>query len=374
MPKYHDTFQEQLASASVDPNFPPLQEVDVAPLKTLDFLYLDQQAVVDSGVLDMSRAMEVVGQALAAHQRGKVRQPSKMVLRKGDDAHSEVNGRINGLCAFLDDGTPAMGMKWVASFPKNREQGLPRASALIILNSPENGFPLAVMDGTIISAMRTGACTGLGARYLAPKKTRKIGIVGAGVQARTQLLALYTAIPDVEQIAIWNRTPLHGDIFVEESRRRWNAPAVRSETMAEALCDAEVVLTITTADQPIIPARYIKPGALTIQLSGHECEFELVKQCSKIVVSNWNACKYRGIRTPAVMYLQGLLRDEDIYCSLGDLLLGRKPGRETEEERIHFSNDGMGSTDVALAYDIYRRACRLKIGQHLRLWDEPLWA
>jgi ornithine cyclodeaminase len=329
--------------------------------------------VLNAGVLDMPRAMEVVGGALAAYELGKVRQPSKMVLRKGEDARSEVNGRINGLCAFLDDDTRSMGMKWVASFPKNRDDGLPRASALIILNSPDTGFPIALMDGTIISAMRTGACTGLGARYLAPHKTRKIGMVGAGVQARTQLLALYTVLPEVEQIAIWNRTPEHGDIFVEESRQRWNAPAVRTETMAEALSDADVVLTITTADEPIIPARYIKPGALTIQLSGHECEFDLVKQCSKIVATNWNACKYRGIRTPAVMYLQGLLRDEEIYGSLGDLLLGRKPGRENENERIHFSNDGMGSTDVALAYDVYRRACSGKIGQQLRLWDQPLW-
>lgn len=209
---------------------------------------------------------------------------------------------------------------------------------------------------------------------MAPRKTRKIGMVGAGVQARTQLLALYTALPEVEQIAVWNRTPENGEAFVQECRRRWSAPVVLSETMEEALSDADVALTITTAEEPIIPARYIKPGALTIQLSGHECEFELVKQCSKIVMNNWNACKYRGIRTPAVMYLQGLLRDEDIYCSLGDLLLGRKPGRENEEERIHFSPDGMGSTDVALAFDIYRRACEKGIGQKLRLWDEPLWS
>jgi ornithine cyclodeaminase len=296
-----------------------------------------------------------------------------MVLRKGDDPRSEVNGRINGLSAFLDGSTPAMGMKWVASFPKNREKGLPRASALIILNSPDCGFPIAVMDGTIISAMRTGACTGLGARFLAPTKTRKIGIVGAGVQARTQLLALFTALPYVEEIAVWNRTAENAESFVAESRARWKAPVVRRATMADALTDADVVLTITTAEEPIIPARYIKPGALTIQLSGHECEFDLVRQCNKIVFTNWNACKYRGIRTPALMYVKGLLRDEDIYCNLGDLLLGRKPGREDDSERIHFSNDGMGSTDVALAQDVFRRAQEKRIGVRLPLWDEPLW-
>jgi ornithine cyclodeaminase len=348
-------------------------ETPASAEKALDFLYLDQQAVLDAGVLDMPRAMQVVGDAMAAYERGDVRQPSKMVLRRGDDAQSEVDGRINGLCAILDYDSPSMGLKWVASFPHNRKRGLPRASALIVLNSPETGFPVALMDGTIISAVRTGACTGLGAHYLAPMNTKKIGIVGAGVQARTQLLGLYTALPNVERISVWNRTRRNGEIFVEEARERWNAPVFLEETIEAALTGADVVLTITTSDEPIIPARLIKPGALTIQLSGHECEFELVKQCSKIVMNDWNACKHRGIRTPAVMYQQGLLRDEDIYCSLGDLLLGRKPGRESEDERIHFSPDGMGATDVALAYDIYQRAHNAGIGRTLRLWDEPLW-
>lgn len=355
----------------------PVQSIigETEPVESaLDLLYLDQQAVLDAGVLDMPRAMQVVGDTMAAYELGKVRQPSKMVLRRGDDAQSEVDGRINGLCAIVDTEAPSMGLKWVASFPHNRERGLPRASALIILNSLETGFPIALMDGTIVSAVRTGACTALGARYLAPRNTKKIGIVGAGVQARTQLLGLYTALPGVERISVWNRTRSHGEAFVQESRERWNAPVYLEETMEAALHDAGVVLTITTSDEPIVPARFIKPGALTIQLSGHECEFELVRQCTKIVMNDWNACKHRGIRTPAVMYQQGLLRDEDIYCSLGDLLLNRKPGRENEEERIHFSPDGMGSTDVALAFDVYRRARQAQIGRSLRLWEEPLWA
>lgn len=347
---------------------------DHSTSQALEFLFLDQSAVLEAGVLDMARALDVVGEALAAFEAGKVRQPPKMVLRGSDDPLSETDGRINALSAIVDGNERAMGMKWVASFPKNRESNLPRASAVIVLNSPETGFPIAVMDGTLISAVRTGACTGLGARYLAPRGTQKIAIVGAGVQARTQLLGLYAVLPNVERIAVWNRTAERGAIFVDEARRRWNAPVELAPTMAEALNDADVVLTITTAEEPIIPAKYIKPGALTIQLSGHECEFELVKQCTKIVMNDWDSCKHRGIRTPAVMYQQGLLHDEDIYCSLGDLLLGRKPGRENESERIHFSPDGMGATDVALAYDLYRRAYNAGVGRRLRLWDEPLWA
>jgi ornithine cyclodeaminase len=120
-------------------------------------------------------------------------------------------------------------------------------------------------------------------------------------------------------------------------------------------------------------ARDIKPGALTIQLSGHECDFELISQCSKIVADDWDVIKHRGIITPALMYAQGLLRDEDIYASLGELVLGLKPGREDDAERIHFAHMGMGIADVALGFSIYERAIENGIGERLALWKEPLW-
>ena len=117
----------------------------------------------------------MVAEALCLFETGQCRQPPKVVLRDGDNAACEERGRINGLFALIGGSVRAMGMKWIASFPANRERGLPRASALIILNSPETGLPLAVMDGTLISAMRTGAVTALGLKYLAPRGSRKAG-------------------------------------------------------------------------------------------------------------------------------------------------------------------------------------------------------
>ena len=120
-------------------------------------------------------------------------------------------------------------------------------------------------------------------------------------------------------------------------------------------------------------AEHIKPGALTIQLAGHECEFELVSECQKIVTDSWDVLKHRGITTPAVMHAQGRLRDEDIYASLGQLILGFKPGRENDRERIHFAHIGMGVEDIALASHIFRTACERQLGHWLDLWEKPLW-
>src|ERR1700756_776468 len=188
--------------------------------RAIEFLYLDQEAVLEAGLLDMPRAMEVVGRAQALFVQGQVRHPHKVVLRQGETAESEEQGRFNALFASIGGPIRAMGMKWIGSFPANRERGLPRASALIILNCPETGMPVAVMDGTLISAMRTGAMTALGVRYLAPRKTRKIGMIGAGVQSRTQILGLFTALPDVEEIALVNRDIAKAEAVAAEGRQR----------------------------------------------------------------------------------------------------------------------------------------------------------
>ena len=341
--------------------------------RTIEFLYLDQEAVLAADLLNMPRAMRVVGQAQALFMQGKVRHPHKVVLRQEDSAESEDQGRFNALFASIGGTVHAMGMKWIGSFPANRERGLPRASALIILNSPETGMPIAVMDGTIISAMRTGAMTALGVYYLAPRGTRKAGMIGAGVQSRTQILGLYTAIPGIEEIALTNRDKARAESVADECRRLWGAPVSAVASIDEALCDADVALTITTAREPLMFARHIKPGALTVQLAGHECEFALIQQCRKIVTDDWEVVKHRGIMTPAIMHQHALLRDSDIHANLGELILGIKPGRENDTERIHYAHMGMGVDDVALAWAVYQTARERGLGTPLPLWREPLW-
>ena len=358
---------------------PPLVAADasaqsaVENARTIEFLYLDQEAVLAADLLNMRRAMRVVGQAQALFVQGKVRHPHKVVLRQEDSAESEDQGRFNALFASIGGTVRAMGMKWIGSFPANRERGLPRASALIILNCPDTGMPIAVMDGTIISAMRTGAMTALGVYYLAPRSTRKAGMIGAGVQSRAQILGLYTAIPGVEEIALTNRDKARAETVADECRRLWGAPVRAVASIDEALCDADVAVTITTAREPLMFARHIKPGALTVQLAGHECEFALIEQCRKIVTDDWEVVKHRGIMTPAIMHQHALLHDSDIHANLGELILGIKPGRENDTERIHYAHMGMGVDDVALAWAVYQTARERGLGMPLPLWREPLW-
>lgn len=336
-------------------------------------LYLDQAAVLKAGVLDMERAMDVIADVLALLEEGNCVQPFKVVLRDGEDARSEESGRFNGLCASIKGPTPAVGMKWIGSYPANRDSGLPRASAIIILNSPATGLPIAILDGTLISAMRTGAVTALGARHLAPRAARKAAVIGGGVQARTQILGLWTALPELQEIAVFCRRRSKAEALQLDCQERFRAPVSVADDLRAAMQDADVVLTVTTAHEPLVHAADVRSGALTIQMSGHECDFDVIRQCDKFVTDNWESMKHRGIITPALMHAQCALRDDDVHATLGELILGRKPGRESADERIHFAHMGMGVEDVALAAAIHATACDLRVGQRLKLWDAPLW-
>jgi len=338
-----------------------------------EFLFLDQSAVLKADVLDMRRAMDVVGEALRLLETGHCIQPFKVVLRDGEDARSEEAGRFNGLCASIKGPKPATGIKWIGSYPANRDAGLPRASAVIVLNSPVTGFPIAIVEGAIISAMRTGAVTGLAARHLASGSARKAAVIGGGVQARTQILGLMTALPGLREIAVHCRRPDRAEALKRDCEKRFGAPVVIAGSVAAALSDADVVVTVTTASEPLIHVTDVKPGALTVQMSGHECAFDVVRQCSKIVTDDWEAMKHRGIITPALMHARGLLKDQELHGTLGEIILGRKPGRESDFERIHFAHMGMGVEDVALASAVYATALERGLGRSLKLWDVPLW-
>ncbi len=340
---------------------------------TAEFLYLDQAAVLKADGLDMPRAMRVISDALCLFENGQCVQPFKVVLRDEEDPRSEELGRYNGLCASIKGADPAVGVKWIGSYPANRASGLPRASAVIILNSPVTGLPIAIIDGTLISAMRTGAVTALGARFLAPQASHKAAVIGGGVQARTQILGLITALPGLEEVSIFCRRRSQAEALRSDCLELFRAPIAIAESVPAAMADADVVVTVTTASEPLIHAVDVKPGALTIQMSGHECDFDVIQQCGKIVTDNWEAMKHRGIITPVLMHARGLLREEDLYTTLGELILSRKPGREIENERIHFAHMGMGVEDISLASAVYRTASELGLGQRLKLWDTPLW-
>ncbi len=339
----------------------------------VEFIYLSQEDVKAAGGLDMKMTMEAVEKAFRLLNAGQVRIPSKivMVFPPGE----RERGRINGLAAYIGGDWEAAGIKWIPGFPKNPyERNLPRANALIILNDTQTGMPLAVMDGTLISAMRTGAVGGVGAKHLARDGSEVVGMIGMGVQARTQAMAIKEALPDLKEIRGYRRTKEKAAKDAAEIAELTGVDTKVADSPREAVEGADVIVTATLADEPIVKDSWVKKGSLFIHVGSYlEEEYDVVFHSDKIIVDDWEVVKHRKTPILARMFDEGLIRDEDIHGNLDEIVAGKKPGRETEDERIFFAPIGMAHEDVAVASRIFEQAKMKGVGQTLRLWNEPLW-
>ena len=159
-------------------------------------MFLSQEDVVAAGGLEIGPTIETVAEALRLHARGETILPHKPTIRWSEDLDSEEReGRIMAMPAYVGGSFDVAGLKWIPSVPSNPSRGLPRGIGLIVLTARETGLPLAIMDGTVVSAMRTAAVTGIACRLLAPPEARVAALLGAGAQAGTQLLALEHELP-----------------------------------------------------------------------------------------------------------------------------------------------------------------------------------
>ena len=343
-------------------------------MSSVEFIYLSQEDVIAAGGLDMKKSMGAIERAFKLLNEDKVIIPHKIVMVLPPSERER--GRINGLVAYIGGDWEVAGIKWVPGFPKNpHERGLPRANALIILNDTHTGMPLSVMDGTILSAMRTGGVGGIGAKYLAREDSEIVAMIGMGVQARTQALALKEALPNLKEIFGYDIAKEKATKVANEIEEMIGIPTRIVDNPRKAVEGADVIDTVTLANEPIVKDKWIKDGSLFIHMGSYiEEEFEVVLHSNKIVVDDWEVVKHRKTPILAKMYDKGLVADKDIYANLDAIVAGKKPGREENGERIFFSPIGMAHEDVAVASMVYDRAKQEGIGQKLPLWTNPLWA
>jgi len=341
----------------------------------IDFLFLTQEDVKGAGGLDMKAIMETVEDVFRLHAEEKDVLPFKVILRWGDVNTEQTRGRINAMPAYVGGDFDVAGIKWIGGFPSNRKKGLPRALGLLILNDPVTGVPLAIMDGTLISAMRTGAVTGVAAKYLARKDSERVCIIGTGVIARTNLMALKESIPSIKEVSLLSIDPEKKRRIFESSLSDYLKVDVKSvKDVTSAVEQADIVVTATTAIEPIIKdPNLIEPGCFIANVGGYEFSFEAVKKADKIVVDDWEQVKHRRTEVLAFMHDKGLLKDSEIYSELGDIITGRKRGRTSDQETIFLHTVGMGVEDVAVGQQIYEAAKKKNLGIKLNLWRKPQW-
>jgi 2,3-diaminopropionate biosynthesis protein SbnB len=339
----------------------------------VEFLFLSQEDVIAAGGLDMAGTMQAVEAAFRLHAEGKTILPPKPVLRWGGPETEETTGRIMAMPAYLGGELRIPGIKWIPSAPQNpAKYHLPRANAIIVLNDPDTLMPLAIMDGTLISAMRTGAATGVAAKYLARPGATRIGLVGAGVQGRTQLMALKVALPKAAKVSVFDLDAAKAENFARDMGRELELDVYPVES-AEAACQgADVFVTATMSTFAYVKADWYAPGAFHSEISFWDTPPEVLGQLDRIVADDYYQVEHHGVDVCFRAVRDGHIT-RDRVVDLGDILVGKASGRQAETDKILFNPIGMGINDVAEAYRVYRQAVRQGIGQRLSLWNSPHW-
>jgi ornithine cyclodeaminase/alanine dehydrogenase len=321
-------------------------------------LYLNREQVASVGP-SMSETIAAVAWAFEQKGRGAAQLPPKSALHPLD-----ADSFIHAMPAWLP-GEHHCGIKWVSGYPDNpARHGLPYISGLLILNDAATGLPVAVMDCTWITAQRTGAVSGLAARLLAPPHSAVAAILGAGVQARTQLAALAAAVPTLRDVQVYDVRRDAAERFLADAPALAGAVRVTAVRSAEeAVAGANIVVTagpILHEPQPVIRREWLKEGVLGLPI-----DFDSMWGGADLDVGTYfvdDLAQYRHYQG------QGYFRAApEPRGDLGDLVVSRVPGRQSAAQRIVSMNLGVAICDMATASLIYERAVQGQVGTILDL-------
>ncbi len=290
-------------------------------------------------------ALTAVEEAFRALAEGRVVQPPPLGMEL-----TESKGEVHVKGAYLR-GSGIFAMKVASGFYRNPERGLPTGSGLVLVFDSSTGFPLALLrDNGFLTEMRTGAAGALAVRLLAPEKPLDVAVVGAGAQARYQLKAMARVRP-LRRVRVWSPVPAELAAYSAEMEPVLGVPVVGTDTARASVEDADLVVTVTPSRIPLLEASWLGTGVTVVAVGSdgpekQELSPEILGGAGKVVVDSREQCLRLGETHHAVE--AGVLEPEGIHGTLGEVLLGQRPGREGEES-IVVDLTGVGAQDAAMA-------------------------
>ncbi|MCL7451616.1 MAG: hypothetical protein M8467_01055 [Anaerolineae bacterium] len=309
----------------------------------------------------MAEAIEAVRQAYIQLSTGQAVVPLRTPV--------EVERR-DGVTLFMPAylaGSDAMAAKIVSVFPENTKRGLPLIHAVVIVVDAETGRPVALMDGTYLTALRTGAASGVATDLLARPDARIAAIFGAGAQARTQLEAVCTVRP-IERVWVYDTSNEAAAAYAEEMRGRGQpipADISVADSPTQTVQDADVICTATTSSAPVFSDADLRPGVHVNGIGAYTPEMqeipaETVARATIVVDSRSASLAEAG--DLIIPLRSGLITEDSVYAEIGEVAAGRLSGRQSAEEVTFFKSVGVAVQDVAVADLILRRAKALGLG------------
>ncbi|MGD9606395.1 MAG: tyramine oxidase subunit B [Leucobacter sp.] len=375
------------------------------PSTAIEFLYLSEPDMIRAGVTDMAGCVDAMTGMLALFAKGDYRMAGPENNSHGAQiffpAESPFEGmpldgpdrRFMAMPAYLGGEYQMAGCKWYGSNIENKKRGLPRSILMFTLNDKDTGAPLAHMSANLLSAYRTGAIPGVGARYLAREGARTVGIVGPGPMNRTSLEAFLAVRPGISAVKVAGRSQSGVDTFIAWAKDRF--PQVESieqvADMEAAVRGSDIVSIAVPSSSgsehyPHVRDEWVKPGAF-ICCSAHLSLDENLVQRARHVADARRIYQAWAEELPAPahetvgiwgMHLVDRVRDgrmrPEQFEDVGEIIAGDTAGRQNDDEIFVYSVGGMPVEDIAWATRIYRNALRDGIGTRLKLWDAPTLA
>jgi ornithine cyclodeaminase/alanine dehydrogenase-like protein (mu-crystallin family) len=370
----------------------------------IDFIYLSEPDMIKAGVTNMKLCVDTMEEMFTLLYKGDYRMAGPnndshgaMITFPGESPFPAMpkptaDRRLMAMPAYLGGNFQTSGVKWYSSNIANREKGLPRSILMMILNDIDTGAPLAYMSANLLSAYRTGAISGVGARYLARKDSKVIGLLGPGVMGKTTVAAFIAACPKVDTIKVKGRGQESLDNFIAWVKETYpQISTIQTVNSIEAVVrDSDLVTYCNSGEvgdpstYPIVKHEWVKAGAFLAMPASCSLDLDMEKSDVRKVLDNTGLYKawYEEVPKPAHhtiplvgvrcmdMIEEGQLSIDDLD-DLGKIVSGEASARQNDEEIITLSVGGMPVEDVAWATVIYRNALEKGIGVKLNLWDEP---
>ena len=325
---------------------------------------LTMEDLIKSGCFDVKNSIQITEKAFVDYANDKIILPNKVsvIFDKAEQS------RINCLPAGLKE-QKIYGMKWVSVFPQNpikREKD--NLTAVILLSDMENGFPVAFMEGSLCSNLRTASVGAVAAKYLARKNSEVIGFIGAGEQAKSHFLTMKNVFPNIKLCKVASRTTVSENNFIEQMKHFHSDVEFQSceSNFEKAVSGADIIVTAISAQRKLLQADWIKEGAFYCHVGGLEDDFNVPLKADKIVCDKWSSVKHRT-QTISQMFQAGILTDNDIYADLHEIIIGSKKRRQNDAEFIYFNSVGMSFVDISLANWMYQKALSSGFGQTVEL-------
>lgn len=370
----------------------------------IDFLYLSEQDMIQAGVTNMPACVDTMEEMFGLLYKGDYRMAGPnsdshgaMVTFPENSPFSTMpkptaDRRLMAMPAYLGGSFGTAGVKWYCSNIENRQKGLPRSILMFTLNDVVTGAPLAHMSANLLSAYRTGAIPGVGARYLARKDSKVIGLLGPGVMGRTSVAAFIAVCPQIDTIKIKGRGQKSIDEFVNWVKA--NYPQITNIEVVDSIealvRDSDIVSYCNSGEvgdpdtYPIVKREWVKAGAFLAIPALCNIDEGMEQADVRKVVDNLGMYEawYEEVPKPAHktipligvrfmdMIAEGKMQHEQLE-DIGKMIVGEARGRKNDDEIIIMSVGGMPVEDVAWATVVYRNAVEQGIGVKLNLWDTP---